>query len=273
MSPCDVFWLGTVPYKTAWDLQRVVAGRVAQGEIPDTLLLLEHPHVYTLGGSGHRENLLISEEERARKGIQVEWVDRGGDITYHGPGQLVGYPILALGTPDHASGRLPQADYVGYLRRLERVIIAAVSRFGLVAGQLPGKTGVWVQADMASRCPSCPAEKRKAPSKIASLGVKVNASGVSQHGFALNVRPTMEYWKGIVACGLHGYQAISMAELLGEEAPEVKTVAESVVESFGQVFGYQMIWRAAEALGASAPVPVDPKKLTQPPQPLSRSLR
>ncbi len=101
----------------------------------------------------------------------------------------------------------------------------------------------------------------------------MNASGVSQHGFALNVRPTMEYWKGIVACGLHGYQAISMAELLGEEAPEVKTVAESMVESFGQVFGYQMIWRAAEALGASAPVPVDPKKLAQPPQPLSRSLR
>ena len=257
MRPCETYWLGTMPYRAAWDLQQKLAARVARGDTPDTLLVLEHPNVYTLGRSGHLENLLLSKEECDREGISVEWVDRGGDITYHGPGQIVAYPVLALGALDPASGRLPQVDYLGYLRRLEQVIIAVLAHYGLAAGQWPGKTGVWVQADVASRCPSCPPEKRQRPSKIASIGVKVNASGVSQHGFALNVRPSMEYWKGIVACGLPGLEAVSMAELLGENAPEVKEVAGTVVECFGQIFGYEMIAKAAEALGAPVSVPAE----------------
>src|SRR5713226_2524965 len=120
MDSCEVRRLGLLSYAEAWELQKSLATRRAAGEIPDTLLLLEHPHTYTLGRSGHAENLLLDQVQLAARGVSLHWVDRGGDITYHGPGQLVGYPILMLGTPtDLEGGRLPQADYVGYVRRLE----------------------------------------------------------------------------------------------------------------------------------------------------------
>ncbi|MGH2523734.1 MAG: lipoyl(octanoyl) transferase LipB, partial [Anaerolineales bacterium] len=145
--------LGLVPYAEAWQVQKDLAARRAADQIPDTLLLLEHPHTYTLGRSGHLENLLLNETQLAERGVTVEWVDRGGDITYHGPGQLVGYPILRLGHPVSAEGRIPQADYVGYVRRIEETLIRALMHFGLVTGQVPGLTGVWIQPDVASRCP------------------------------------------------------------------------------------------------------------------------
>jgi lipoate-protein ligase B len=232
---CHVRRLGLLPYAEAWDLQKRLAAQRAAGEIPDTLLLLEHPHTYTLGRSGHAENLLLNEAALAARGIELHWVDRGGDITYHGPGQLVGYPILALGAVD-ATGRLPQADYVGYVRRLEEALIRALIPFGLVAGQVPGLTGVWVQPDVASRCPHCPPAARLAPSKIAAIGVKVDARGISQHGFALNVCPDMNYFDGIVGCGLRGHASISLADLL-DPPPSLASVMDAVVESFGKVFG------------------------------------
>ncbi len=154
-DPVEAVWLGRLPYLEALHLQRTYAARRAAGEVRDSLLLLEHPPVFTFGRSGHAENLLIDEAECMRRGIEVHWVDRGGDVTYHGPGQLVGYPILNLGKLD-SSGRLPQADYVAYVRRLEDVLIAVLAGFGIVAGQRRGLTGVWVQPDVASRCPSCP---------------------------------------------------------------------------------------------------------------------
>lgn len=239
-SVCHVRRLGQVPYAEAWALQKQLADRRAAGEIPDTLLLLEHPHTYTLGRSGHAGNLLLSEAELAARGVTLHWVDRGGDITYHGPGQLVGYPILALGAVvDAARGRIPQADYIGYVRRIEEMLIRALVRFGLVAGQVPGLTGVWVQPDVASRCRNCHPAARLAPSKIAAIGVKVDARGITQHGFALNVSPDMSYWDGIVGCGLRGHASIALADLV-EPPPSLDAVMDAVVESFGKVFQRQM---------------------------------
>jgi lipoate-protein ligase B len=139
--------------------------------------------------------------------------------------------------------RLPRADYVGYVRKLEETLVRSLLPFGLVAGQVAGLTGVWVQPDVASRCVHCPPAARKAPSKIAAIGVKVDARGVSQHGFALNVSPDMSYWDGIIGCGLRDHVSISLADLL-PEPPEVAEVADAVVRAFGRVFDFKMIERA-----------------------------
>jgi len=235
MPICEVRRLGCVPYAEAWELQKALAAQRARDEIPDTLLLLEHPHTYTFGRRGQAENLLIDEAELKARGIEVHWIDRGGDVTYHGPGQLVGYPILKLGAPVLAVGRVPQADYVGYVRQIEGMLIRVCARFGLVAGQVSGLTGVWIQPDVASRCPHCPPAARLAPSKIAAIGVKVDARGVSQHGFALNVNPDMSYWEGIVGCGLRDHVSIAMADLL-EKAPPMSAVMDEVARQFGKVF-------------------------------------
>ncbi len=239
---CQVQRLGRIPYPEAWELQKQLATQRAADEIPDTLLLLEHPHTYTLGRSGHIENLLWEEAERAQRGVAVHWVDRGGDITYHGPGQLVGYPIFKLGRPRLEDGHLLRADYVGYVRRIEETLIRALIRFGLVTGQVAGLTGVWIQPDVASRCPHCPPAARLAPSKIAAIGVKVDARGISQHGFALNVKPDMSYWDGIVGCGLKDHASISLADLMGD-APPMNVVMDAVVEQFGKVFEREMVER------------------------------
>jgi lipoyl(octanoyl) transferase len=243
MQVCEVRRLGTVGYAQAWELQKDLAAQRAAGAIPDTLLLLEHPHTYTFGRSGHAENLLLDEAQLRARGVELHWVDRGGDVTYHGPGQLVGYPIMQLGTVSAADGRLPRADYVGYVRRLEDALVRSLIPFGLIAGQFKGLTGVWIQPDMASRCVHCPPAARKAPSKIAAIGVKVDARGVSQHGFALNVNPDMDYWNGIVGCGLKDHVSISLADLLPEPPPMV-AVMDAVEAAFGRVFEREMKQRA-----------------------------
>jgi len=177
------------------------------------------------------------------KGIDIHWVDRGGDVTYHGPGQLVGYPLLPLGIPHPQSlsprergARIPDADYVGYVRKLEKAIITTLARLGLVSGQRKGLTGVWVQADVHSRCPRCSPEDRKTPAKIAAIGVKVDVHGVSRHGFALNVNPDMEYWDGIIACGLQDEPIVSLADLFADP-PSMEKVKAEVVKAFEEVFG------------------------------------
>lgn len=241
----EVLDLGLIEYERAWRLQEEYAADIADGKRPPTLLLLEHPHVYTFGRKGHAENLLFGDEQLRRRGIAVHWVDRGGDVTYHGPGQLVGYPLVPLGRPDieaDAAGnqmRIPRADYVGYVRRLETVIIGALAHFGLGAGQRPGLTGVWIQPDVASRCARCKPEDRQKPAKIAAIGVKVDARGVSRHGFALNVDPDMSYWDGIIACGLVGSPVVSMADLL-PQPPEMAAVKEAVRKEFGEAFGWKI---------------------------------
>lgn len=232
----QVIDLGLIDYERAWKLQDEYAAQIAEGTRPPTLLLLEHPHTFTFGRRGNAENLLWSPEELQRRGVGVHWVDRGGDVTYHGPGQLVGYPLLPLSPISHlAPSRIPDADYVGYVRKLEKTLITALARLGLVSGQQTGLTGVWVQADVYSRCTRCRPEDRQKPAKVAAIGVKVDARGVSRHGFALNVDPDMEYFDGIIACGLADHPVVSLADLLDPIPPMEKVKAE-VVSAFRTIF-------------------------------------
>ena len=230
--------LGLIAYERAWKLQDSYAAEIAAGTRSPTLLLLEHPHVYTFGRRGQAENLLWNEAQLNEKGIATHWVDRGGDVTYHGPGQLVGYPIIPLGQVN-AEDKIPQADYVGYVRKLEKTLIVALAHLGLVAGQQTGMTGVWVQADVWSRCPRCKLEDRQKPAKVAAIGVKVDAQGVSRHGFALNVNPNMSYWDGIIACGLADYPVASLADLL-DPVPTMEKAKQEITVAFGEVFGYEI---------------------------------
>ena len=229
----DIIDLGLIEYERAWKLQDEYAAEIAEGKRPPTLLLLEHPHVYTFGRKGHVENLLWDEEQLKQKGISTHWVDRGGDVTYHGPGQLVGYPLLPLGKVS-TDNKLPDADYVGYVRKLEKMLIVAMAHFGIATGQRSGLTGVWIQADVHSRCPRCSPEDRKKPAKIAAIGVKVDVRGVSRHGFALNVNPDMEYWEGILACGL-SEPVVSLADLL-PSVPSMESVKAVVTTAFREIF-------------------------------------
>jgi len=225
--------LGLIEYETAWKLQDEYAAEIAEGKRPPTLLLLEHPHVYTFGRRGNTANLLWNEEQLKQKGVSTFWVDRGGDVTYHGPGQLVGYPLIPLGRLSN-DDRLPEADYVGYIRRLESMLIGALMQFGIASAQREGKTGVWIQADVHSRCVNCKPEDRKKPAKIAAIGVKVDARGVTRHGFALNVNPNMEYFDGIIACGLNE-PVVSLVDLLAP-APTMEQVKEVIESSFRGIF-------------------------------------
>jgi lipoate-protein ligase B len=244
----DVIDLGLIEYETAWKLQDEYAADIALGNRPPTLLLLEHPHTFTFGRRGQAENLLWGEAELKQRGVSVHWVDRGGDVTYHGPGQLVGYPLLPLGpikpdrspaessSPEEDSERpVRSVDYVGYVRKLEQTLIAALARLGVGAGQRPGKTGVWIQADAYSRCPRCRPEDREKPAKLAAIGVKVDARGVTRHGFALNVNPDMTYWDGIIACGLAGEPVVSLEDLLSP-LPSMERVKQEVIRAFMEVF-------------------------------------
>lgn len=213
-----VYPLGQIEYPAAEELQKWLADEVAAGRHDPTLLLLEHPHVYTFGRQGKQENLLWSGNELDQRGISLHWTDRGGDITYHGPGQLVGYPILPLA----------DLDTVGYLRKLEEVLIQTLAKTDIRAERIIGQTGVWVSGEKAGL----------PPAKIASIGVRVDANRVTRHGFALNVSPDMSYWNGMVACGLENQAKTSMAGLLATP-PTTGQVIPLVIESFCQVFSCQ----------------------------------
>ena len=244
----QVIDLGLIDYEPAWELQDEYAAEISAGTRSPTLLLLEHPHVYTFGRRGQSENLLWNETQLKDKHVAVHWVDRGGDVTYHGPGQLVGYPLLPLSPlrPDRSQDESPdladelvrpvRSDYVGYVRKLEKTLIVALAHLGVVAGQRSGLTGVWIQADVWSRCPRCRPEDKQKPAKIAAIGVKVDARGVTRHGFALNVNPDMSYWDGIIACGLVGEPVVSLADLL-DPVPDMEKVKSEIVSAFREVFG------------------------------------
>ncbi len=195
-------WLGEMEYRRALDLQLLHIEKRAAGEIGDTLLLVTHPHVYTVGRSGDGSNLLVSRESLARDDIALEFVARGGDITYHGPGQLVGYPIVRMGRP----------EVHRFVRSIEEALIEAVAGFGVAARRIPGLTGVWA------------GEK-----KLASIGVGVRR-WVTYHGFALNVNTDLSYFRRIRLCGLVGREATSVAEITGRAVP-VEDVREAVSAS------------------------------------------
>ncbi len=229
--------LGSIDYESAWKLQDQYANEIAEGKRKPTLLLLEHPHVYTFGRKGNAENLLWNEHQLKEKGISTFWVDRGGDVTYHGPGQLVGYPLIPLGKLDNEN-KISNVDYVRYIRNLEKMLIGVLMSYGIASGQIKGKTGVWVQADAHSKCPRCKPEDKQKPAKIAAIGVKVDARGITRHGFALNVNPDMEYWNGIIPCGLPE-PVVSMADLL-PTPPDMHSVKEKVKEFFYAAFQNQV---------------------------------
>jgi lipoyl(octanoyl) transferase len=211
---CQLEKLGVVDYAQALDLQRErVAARQA-GAIPDTLLLLEHPHVYTLGRNAKKENLLFSPEQLAARGAQVFEIDRGGDVTYHGPGQLVGYPILDLA--QH------RRDIAWYMSSLEEVFIAVAREYGIQAAPLAGAPGVWVGND-----------------KLVALGVHISR-WVTSHGFAFNVNTDLRYFDWIVPCGLRDKGVTSLQKLLGRRV-EMAEVAEKVVRHFGRVFELEIV--------------------------------
>jgi lipoate-protein ligase B len=244
---CAVHQLGTVPFDQARALQETLAEEIHKGIRPPTLLLLQHPHTYTFGRRGQEKNLLWDATELARRKITVVWTDRGGDVTYHGPGQLVGYPLVPLAPvgaglsldPTTRNPRQPQADYIGYVRRLEQTLIEALAVLGQPTIQLPGLTGVWVDRGGG-----------EAPAKIAAIGVKVDARGVSRHGFALNIDPRMSYWEGIIGCGLADYPVTSLASLQ-PAVPSLEKVQQAIVRAFENQFHCEMI--PGDALSAYFP--------------------
>ena len=226
---CRVQKLGQIPYQAAWDYQNDLAAQIAAGDHDETLLLLEHPHTFTIGRRGGAEHVLWSEGLLAEKEVVVIAVDRGGDITYHGPGQIVGYPILRLAPIGYQSRRLPQADYVGYIRRIEKMLIDTLAKFKIQGIRVKGKSGVWVNSQTSPH-----------PLKIASIGVKVDAKGISRHGFALNIEPDMSYWQGIIPCGLSGVEMTCMADWTSVVI-KIDQVMKVIALCFGQVFKRKMV--------------------------------
>jgi lipoyl(octanoyl) transferase len=219
---CEIWQLGRVAYADAWALQNQLSEVRGAGNGVDRLLLLEHPHTYTLGSSGHDEYVLMPPDERERLGITLFRVDRGGDVTYHGPGQIVGYPILQL-PRDHEL----RTNVSGYVRGLEQVIIRTLSVYGIASKPIPGLTGVWVDTPRGDE-------------KIAAIGVRINVKAVTKHGFALNVNTDLRYFDGIIPCGIRDKGVTSMAALLGAPVDEVD-VRQVIVDQFGVVFGYEMV--------------------------------
>ena len=212
-----VEWLGRMEYRAAWEVQRKRAAQRLAGEIPDTLLLLEHPPTLTLGRAADRSHIVAAAERLEREGVAVVESDRGGDVTYHGPGQLVGYPIFNLREAPH------QPDLHRYVRAIEETMIRTVAAFGVPAGRFPGYPGVWTGLDTAH------------PTKIAALGIRLSR-WITQHGFALNVQTDLSHFDLIVPCGIHDYGVTSLTRLLGRSVamPEVLPV---VVQAFTEVFG------------------------------------
>src|ERR1039458_2926979 len=207
---CNLEQHGLVDYAAGLQLQRERVAQRKAGAIPDTLLLLEHPHVYTLGRNARQENMLVSAEWLASRGAQVFHTDRGGDVTYHGPGQLVGYPILDL--------TRHRRDISWYMRSLEEVFIRTAQDYGIEAGRSAGAAGVWVGNN-----------------KLTAMGVHLSR-WVTSHGFALNVDTDLRYFEWIVPCGLREKGVTSLAKLLGRPG-EMEAVTERVVKHFGALFG------------------------------------
>jgi lipoyl(octanoyl) transferase len=211
-------WLGRVPYRTAWDLQADLVRELRAGSGEDTLLLLEHPHVFTMGKAASADDLLWDEAERRRREVEVVWSDRGGEATYHGAGQLVGYPVVDL---QHLGLTIPE-----YLDKLEQSLIAYLRSLGVESEPgKPGLTGVW-----------------RGDEKLAAIGIKLNRSVVS-HGFALNLTTDLSYFDGIVPCGHAELRPTSVEALTGLRIV-VRDAAEAYSRHFETVFGADVAWQA-----------------------------
>ena len=215
MRVCESRYLGRIAYAEALALQQSLHDSRKRNEISDTLLLLEHPHVITLGRAANRANILVDEQTRTEKKIELFETGRGGDVTYHGPGQLVGYPIISL-APDAQDARR-------YVRNIQEVLVRTARDFGVEAEPRGGEhVGVWVGND-----------------KLAAIGIRLSR-WVTMHGFALNITTDLEYFKLIVPCGIQDHGVTSLEKILGTKI-EIKTVAEIAVRHFGEVMGRQML--------------------------------
>jgi lipoyl(octanoyl) transferase len=211
---CEARWLGLVPYDDGLSLQERAVERLRTGDAPEQLLLLEHPHVFTLGRGADSSNILADQQHLESNSVEVRETGRGGDVTYHGPGQLVGYPIINL-KPD-------RCDVHRYVRDIEEVLIGAIAEFGVTGTRIAGLTGVWVGDD-----------------KIAAIGVRI-ARWITSHGFALNVNTDLSYFRMIVPCGITGKGVTSLSRLLGTEI-ELRDVARIVASQFAQVFDREVV--------------------------------
>jgi lipoyl(octanoyl) transferase len=207
----DVRRLGTVSYADGLAMQAELVARRRAGDVPDTLLLLQHPHVITLGTGSNAEHVLLDERTRLDRGIELFETGRGGDVTYHGPGQLVGYPILDL-KPD-------RCDLHRYLRDLEAVLIDVLETFQIEAGRVEGLTGVWVE-----------------DRKLAAIGVRVSSGWITSHGFALNVSTDLSYFGTIVPCGIRDHAVGSISGELGSDVA-MEDVEDRLVRAFAARFG------------------------------------
>jgi len=230
-TACRVIQLGRLGYADAWDLQqRLVAARKA-GTAPNLLLLCEHPHVLTLGRNGRIEHLRVPGAALAEMGVEFHHANRGGDLTYHGPGQIVGYPILRLNEI--------RRDVVWYVRRLEEVMIRTTAAFGVAAFRVPGRTGVWDRpAGSAADAPMPAPGPEPENEKLGAIGVHISR-WVTSHGFAYNVCTDLSYFDLIVPCGIAGCRATSLEKLLRRPVATAE-VLPLIAGEFGRAFGLEM---------------------------------
>ncbi len=251
----SVLQLGTLDYATGLRLQQKLVDLRKEGRTRDVLLLLEHTPVITLGRNAKQKNILASPEMLAKRGVEVFESDRGGDVTFHGPGQLVGYPIFDLrGLPSDQANR-KSLGAIEYVRKLEEVLIRTCAGFGIQTGRVSGLTGVWTQPEVAEfhsartlRLRSGQANESARPhtsiasqeAKIAAIGVHISR-GVTSHGFALNVNANLDYFNLIIPCGITSKPVTTMAKELGEPLP-LQEVAHAVSRNFGTVFASQILW-------------------------------
>jgi lipoyl(octanoyl) transferase len=226
MSIISVLQLGTIDYSTGLRLQQKLVSLRKEGQIGDVLLLLEHTPVITLGRNAKATNILASPEKLTERGVEVFECDRGGDVTFHGPAQLVGYPIFDLRAFPSSEGKRNTMGVIEYVRKLEEVLIRSCADFGIGTERVSGLTGVWTNEDEQA--------------KIAALGVHISR-GVTSHGFALNVNTDLGYFDLIVPCGITSKSVTSMVKELGREVP-MQDVVHSVSRNFGVVFGSQILW-------------------------------
>jgi lipoyl(octanoyl) transferase len=236
----SVLYLGQVDYGTALQLQKTLVELRKQDRISDVLLLLQHPPVITLGRNSSQKNLLASADVLKRRGVELFESNRGGDVTFHGPGQLVGYPIFDL------RGFSPRIGAVEFVRRIEEALIRTCGDLGIVSERICGLTGVWTQGDTPQDCSTAAgasATNKSQQKKIAAIGIHIS-QGVTSHGFALNVNTDLDYFNLIVPCGISDRPVTSIArELAGDRAvPSMEQMTHAVSLNFGRVFDSQMLW-------------------------------
>jgi len=248
----SVIQLGTLDYATGLRLQQKLVDLRKSNQIGDTLVLLEHTPVITLGRNAKESNIVAPADLLAKKGVEVFECDRGGDVTFHGPGQLVGYPIFDLRAQFAPNGERKTVGAVEYVRRIEEVLIRTCADYGIGTERVKGMTGVWTCGEAAPQA------------KIAAIGVHISRA-VTSHGFALNVNTALDYFKLIVPCGISTKPVTSMQKELGRELP-LNEIAESVSRNFGRVFGSQILWlETLEALlGYKLDIPMkEPQELRE----------